>query len=65
MVNNEKVDEGWGFPLRSRKAHYFVKGQSLCNKWLFFGDLEQGIDKSPDNCTRCMMLLKKKKEELE
>ena len=54
-------NEGWGFPGRSNKAHYFlVNGMSLCNKWGFYcGPKEQGLDDSPDNCTACKKALKK------
>ena len=55
---------GWGFPLKSRKAHYFVGPWSICRKWLYVGKLEQGNDSSPDNCKICMrMLIKRKKME--
>lgn len=49
-----KPNEGWGFPLNSRKAHYFVDTFSLCRKMGFYrGDLEQGNNNSPDNCAEC------------
>lgn len=54
--------KGWGFPPSSRKAHYFIDGRSLCSKWLFFGDLEDSNDNSPDNCTRCKKAVKKLRE---
>ncbi|RLI41370.1 hypothetical protein DRO59_07110 [Candidatus Bathyarchaeota archaeon] len=63
-MSKSKVKEGWGFPLNSRKAHYFVNGRSLCGKWLFFGELEQGNDGSPDNCAVCKKLLQKRKRRL-
>ena len=53
--------EGWGFPSNSRKAHYFVDKRSLCGKWLFFGELEQGNDDSSDNCTACKKALQKRR----
>ncbi|MCX9083198.1 MAG: hypothetical protein OIN87_00165 [Candidatus Methanoperedens sp.] len=64
-----KPRKGWGFPLNSKKAHYFVDGRSLCGKWMFFGVLEQGNDNSLDNCTACKKALlnekvKKKTSEL-
>ena len=53
-----KAKEGWGFPGRSRKAHYFAGMTSLCRKWGFYGGpLEQGNDDSPDNCAVCMKRL--------
>jgi len=55
-------NEGWGFYL-SRKWHYFVNGTSLCRKIGFFrGELEQGNDDSPDNCTSCKKALKRLRE---
>ena len=56
MNKNDSVKkEGWGFPVTSRKAHYFIDSMSLCNKWgFYFGPLEQGNDESPDNCVVCM-----------
>lgn len=31
--------KGWGKPANSRKAHYFVDGNSLCGAWTFKGDV--------------------------
>lgn len=58
----EDQKEGWGFPWNSRKAHYFINGRSLCNRWLYTGALEQGNDDSPDNCAICKRKLKKRRE---
>jgi hypothetical protein len=64
----EERREGWGFPPNSRKAHYFVKedeelfGRSLCGKWLFAGELEEGNGDSLDNCVLCIKKLKKRRE---
>lgn len=45
--------EGWGWPV-SRKAHYFVAGMSLCNKWMFTGDVSGDPTVSgPDDCKDC------------
>ena len=59
---NEK--EGWGFPRRSKKAHYFLEnGMSICNKYGFYrAEKEQGNDDSNDNCTACKKALKRKRE---
>ena len=58
---DEKTEEGWAFPGRSKKAHYFVNATSLCRKWgFYFGPLEEGNDKSPDNCAACMKKLEKR-----
>ena len=56
--------EGWGFPLLSRKAHYFMRGRSLCGKWGFFGEVEPGNDDSPDNCAECKKKLQKRNKKL-
>lgn len=44
---------GWGFPLNSKKAHYFIGGRSLCMKWMYSGNLEQDDAESPDDCAEC------------
>lgn len=56
--------EGWSFCSTSAKAHYFVDGRSLCNRWMFLSDpeLEQGNDNSPDNCVICRKKLLRRKE---
>lgn len=48
-----KVDRGWGWPMNSKKAHYFIEGRSLCGKWGFFGDLTANEAHSPDDCADC------------
>ena len=58
--------EGWGWPLNSRKAHYFVKGRSLCGKWMFFGRLQtEGDDGSEtsNDCKGCLKKLRKRRQE--
>lgn len=57
-----QVHRGWGFPLNSKKAHYFINGQSLCHKWLYLGALEDTNDDSPDNCAVCRRKLLKIRE---
>ncbi len=59
MSVSSKLTEGWGWPLNSKKAHYFVGGRALCMKWLFFGDCQMGNDNSPDNCKACVKRLEK------
>lgn len=55
--------EGWGWPLDSRKAHYFVGGRSLCKKWMFTGTLVDNQDNpgGPDDCKECVRRLAKRK----
>jgi len=63
LSEGKKHKEGWGFPGRGNKAHYFLaNGMSLCNKWGFYkGPTEQGNDDSSDNCTACKKALQKRK----
>jgi hypothetical protein len=51
----KKVVEGWGFPLLSKKAHYFKPDmRSLCGKWLYSGELTKDDGKKgPDDCALC------------
>ena len=57
------MSEGWGWLSNSKKWHYFIGGRSLCGKWLGLGlgELEQGNDKSPDNCAACSRAVVKRK----
>ena len=58
------IDEGWGFPLNSHKAHYFVGPVSLCSKWMFVGKLEPAGKKSPDDCKVCTRKLAERMEKV-
>lgn len=51
----ETLPQGWGFPMNSRKAHFFQKGslKSMCMKWLYAGPREDHSHESPDNCADC------------
>lgn len=55
-----KLKEGWGWPINSKKAHYFVDSIALCGGWMFGGELESD-DKgnSPDDCKSCRKKLTK------
>ncbi len=56
-----KNKKGWGFPINSKKAHYFDgDSMSLCNRWMFLGELEDDNHDSPDNCASCKTKLTKK-----
>lgn len=53
---DEVKDEGWGWPENSKKAHFFRKGTSLCNRWFFLGSLLESsdqVDEHPSNCSTC------------
>lgn len=58
------MTEGWGFPQRSRKAHYFVNGRSLCGKWTFFGKVAEGDPGFFESkcCAKCFREFDKRKE---
>lgn len=46
--------EGWGWPLNSKKAHYFDGARSLCSKWMYMGLLGAGDDILPEDfCSAC------------
>ncbi len=45
-------DQGWGHPLRERRAHYFVDGQSLCGLVLYGGPVVRG-HALPGDCKTC------------
>lgn len=49
----EKVERGWGWPMNSKKAHYFIEGRSLCGNWGFSGALTANDAHSPDDCADC------------
>lgn len=56
-----KLDEGWGFPMRARKAHFYVVGSSisLCGGWMFTGPREpRNSPASPDDCLACTKKLR-------
>lgn len=48
-------ERGWGWPMASRKAHYFINGMSLCRKWMYTGTLtqNQSSERGPDDCAEC------------
>lgn len=56
---------GWGWPLNARKCHYFVAGQALCGKWMYFGAVSEGRPgaKTEDDCTGCTRVLAKKEKD--
>jgi len=56
------ITEGWAKPLNTRKFHYFVDKRSLCDRYMYFGDLEADTGKeSPDDCKSCRRKLDKRK----
>jgi len=63
----EKPKEGWAFVFgagfHSAKAHYIGEDcRSLCGRYMWLGEVEQGNDDSPDNCKGCRKRLKKLRE---
>lgn len=47
--------EGWTFLHNSTKRHWFRRGVSLCNRWMYPGsDLETDLEiNNSKNCTDC------------
>lgn len=61
-VTENKIPEGWGKSLVSRKWHYFRNRDSLCRRiGFYFGEVEQGNDHSSDNCSAYAKILSKEK----
>jgi hypothetical protein len=56
--------EGWKQLLNARKAHYFVDGRSLCNRWMFLGTVtsydSQTLGEAPQHsdCKGCWRAVK-------
>ena len=65
-MGNLTTGAGWGWPVNSRKCHYFEQGISLCGKWMFFGNSveNQSKSKSPDDCVACRRKLEAKTNSL-
>jgi hypothetical protein len=54
MTPTGKIEEGWGWPGNSVKAHFFVGSRSLCGKWLFMGELTADTGgETHDDCKAC------------
>lgn len=53
------LSAGWGWPLSSRKAHWFPEGEfrSICGKWAHTGPREVGTPGGPDDCAACVRKL--------
>lgn len=45
--------EGWGWPGRANKAHYFRDGRALCGRWMYFGPLDGDRRHSTVDCVVC------------
>lgn len=62
-----ELPDGWGWPLASRKAHWFDAGnaESLCGRWLFTGprDGDAEVRSSDDDCAMCTKRLAKRAKE--
>ena len=60
----EKLSEGWGFPYRAKKAHYFINRKSLCNKHNISeygeGRLLPQVNWG-EHCKKCLLLKTKEK----
>lgn len=52
-MTNTTNDEGWGWPLLAKKPHFFVKGVSLCRRWMFMGLLSDDLEPRSLDCVAC------------
>lgn len=51
--HRREPEQGWGYPMLSKKAHYFVEGRSLCNRWLFTGCYSEQTPPTDNACATC------------
>jgi hypothetical protein len=56
----QESPEGWGWPITSVYAHYFVDGRSLCGSWQWEGGELEPDWQSPDDCVKCLHALVKR-----
>lgn len=57
-MSETKIKSGWGWPLNSKKAHYFADSiTSLCRRWMYSGPRELPTHASPDDCAACVKAL--------
>lgn len=51
--------QGWGWPEKSRKAHFFKEGSpvSACGKWVHAGTRENLDLDNSNNCAACLKLV--------
>lgn len=54
MAPKPELNQGWGVPANTKKAHYFINGRSLCSRWMFLGWVEDNRHDHPDNCKACI-----------
>jgi len=55
-------NEGWGWPGRASEGHYFVGGRSLCGRWLYDGEVDEGDYEGWSRCAVCRRKLAKRLE---
>lgn len=53
------LNEGWGWPMRASKPHYFVDGHSLCGRCHWDGPVELGRPRPDLDCTHCVAALRR------
>lgn len=55
--------KGWARPGNAQKWHYFNDDiVSVCRKWMFAGEMDEGQDDHPDNCIQCQRKKKRQDE---
>lgn len=60
MIENK----GWAFSTNGKKRHYYVAGESLCNRHEFYGYVSDFHHNSPSNCELCKEKLVAKHSQL-
>lgn len=57
-MSTTTLHEGWGWPLRATRSHYFVDDRSLCGRWWYTGPLDPPTGPGADSdCGQCVKLL--------
>ncbi|MEK9721886.1 MAG: hypothetical protein VW405_00195 [Rhodospirillaceae bacterium] len=41
IVAKKRTDRGWHWPANAQRAHYFVKGESLCEEYVLDADRDE------------------------
>lgn len=56
--SNTQSGAGWGFPIGSRLAHFFIGGTSLCGALENYrGPKDKDMAHTPDDCARCRKMI--------
>jgi hypothetical protein len=53
MESADIKGNGWGWPSRLRRDHFFVNGRSLCKRHVFYGTCRVDLMSDPKRCVVC------------